>query len=117
MIAAQDAHASPSPKARPSAVVWIDGRRALVARMSMAGSLSTCEFQRGSLSDLEYLAQVVRLIGDQERVMIVGPGPDRLALEREYVSMYDRPDRLVDVEPAGTLGMDDLVARLRTLTA
>jgi hypothetical protein len=41
----------------------------------------------------------------------------RLALEREYVAMYRRPDRLVDVEPAGPVSSEDLVDRLRTLAA
>ena len=72
---------------------------------------------RGSLAELDYLARVVRLIGDRERVVILGPSSIRLALEREYVSIYRRPERLVDVEPAGAISPEDLVDRLRGLAA
>jgi hypothetical protein len=64
-----------------------------------------------------YLAQVVRVIGDRQRVVILGPSSVRLALEREYVAAFRRPDRLVDVEPAGPVSSDELVDRLRTLAA
>ena len=101
----------------PSAVVWIDDRRAVVAAMAPEGNISTCEVDRGPLAELEYLAQVVRVIDDRERVVILGPGPARLALEREYVAVYRRPDRLVDVEPAGELDRDELLVRMRTLAA
>jgi hypothetical protein len=103
--------------AAPSAVVWINGRQAVVAAMSHDGRISTCEISRGSLPESSYLAQVVRVIGDRQRVVILGPSSVRLALEREYVAMFRRPDRLVDVEPAGPVSRDDLVDRLRTLAA
>jgi hypothetical protein len=101
--------------AASSAVAWINGRQASVAAMSGDGSTSTCEISRGSLSEAAYLAQVVRLIGDRQRVVILGPSSVRLALEREYVAMFRRPDRLVDVEPAGPVTLEELVDRLRTL--
>jgi hypothetical protein len=101
--------------AAPSAVVWINGRQAVVAEMSLDGCVSTCEITRGWLSQSSYLAQVVRVIGDRQRVMILGPGSVRLALERDYVAMFRRPDRLVDVEPAGLVSTEDLVDRLRIL--
>ena len=103
--------------ATPSAVVWINGRQAFVALMSYDAHLSTCEITRGCLSRSSYLAQVVRVIGDRQRVVILGPSADRSALEREYVATFRRPDRLVDVEPAGRLAPDELVDRLRTLAA
>ena len=99
----------------PSAVVWINGRQAIVATMSRDRRISTCEITRGSLTATAYLAQVVRVIGDRERVVILGPSSVRLALEREYVAEFHRPDRLVDVEPAGPMSADELVERLRTL--
>lgn len=85
--------------------------------MDCDGVLSRCEFTRGSLDDSAYLAQVVRVIGDRQRVLILGPGSVRLALEREYVRVFQRPDRLVDVEPAGPVSSEELVARVRTLAA
>lgn len=108
---------APGQAAAPSAVVWIDGRQAMVAAMSHDGHISTCEISRGWLARSSYLAQVVRVIGDRQRVVILGPGSVRLALEREYVAMFQRPDRLVDVEPAGPLSSKELVDRLRTLAA
>ncbi|HET9457961.1 MAG TPA: hypothetical protein VFO78_11500 [Candidatus Limnocylindrales bacterium] len=109
----------PTPMARtpPSAVVWIDERRAIVAAMAPEGNVSTCEVERGPLAEIDYVAQIVRVIGDRERVVILGPGPARLALEREYVAIHRRPERLVDVEPAAELDRDDLISRLRTLVA
>jgi len=103
--------------AAPSAVVWINGRQAFVALMGHDGRISTCEISRGWSTLASYVAQVVRVIGDRERVVILGPTSARLALERDYVAMYRRPDRLVDVEPAGALSPEDVVDRLRTLAA
>ena len=101
----------------PSAVVWINGRQAFVALMSHDGHVSTCEINRGWLSQLTYLTQVVRVIGDRQRVVILGPSSIRSALERAYVTMFRRADRLVDVEPAGPVSPGDLVDRVRTLAA
>ena len=101
----------------PSAVVWINQRQAVVAAMSHDGRVSTCEITRGSFAEPSYLAQVVRVIGDRQRVMILGPSFHRLALEREYVATFRRPDRLVDVEPEGVVSPEELVNRLRTLAA
>jgi hypothetical protein len=110
-----------SPAARqdaaPSAVVWINGRQAVVAAMSHEGRISTCEISRGSWPQRTYLAQVARVIGDRQRVVILGPSSLRQALERDYVAMFRRPDRLVDVEPAGPISSADLIDRLRTLAA
>lgn len=106
-----------SVAAAPSAVAWINGRRAIVATMSHDGQVSTCEISRGWLSDSSYRALVVRIIGDRQRVLILGPSSARLALEREYVTRFRRPDRLVDVEPSGAASPDDLIDRLRTLAS
>jgi hypothetical protein len=85
--------------------------------MSHDGRISTCEISRGWLGERSYLAQVVRVIGDRQRVVILGPSSVRLALEREYVAVFKRPDRLVDVEPAGPIDPDALIDRLRTLAS
>lgn len=103
--------------AAPSAVVWINGRQAVVASMNCDGRVSTCEIARGWWSQEVYMAHVVRVIGDRQRVVILGPSSVRLALEREYVANFRRPDRLVDVEPAGPVSREELVGRLRTLAA
>ena len=101
----------------PSAVVWINGRHAVVAGTGRDGRISTSEITRGSMREQPYLAQVVRAIGDRQRIVILGPGSIRLALERDYVAMYRHPERLVDVEPAGPFVFDELVDRVRTLAA
>ena len=61
-----------SEAAAPSAVVWINGRQAFVALMSHDGHISTCEISRGWLTRSSYLVQVVRVIGDRQRLVILG---------------------------------------------
>ena len=103
--------------AAPSAVVWIDARQAVVVSMSADARIATYEISRGSLPEPSYLARVVQAIGDRQRVVILGPSTVRLALEREYVAIFRRPDRLVDVEPAGPVATGELIDRLRTLAS
>jgi hypothetical protein len=117
MAGTQGLSATATEAATPSAVVWINGRQAVVAGVSRDARISTCEVTRGWMRELQYLAQVVRVIGDRQRVLILGPSSVRLALEREYVAMYRRPDRLVDVEPAGPVSPEELVDRVRALAA
>lgn len=105
------------PAVAPSAVVWINGCQALVTTVGHDGRVSTCEISRGWLPERSFLAQVVRVIGDRRRVLILGPNSIRLALESEYVATFRRPDRLVYVEPAGTMDAEELVDLLRTLSA
>ena len=102
---------------RPSAVVWINGREAVIAATDVDGMIMISTVDRGIRSEAAFLATVVRRIGSRERVMILGPGSTRLALEREYVALHRRPDRLVDVEPAGSIDEEDLVGRVRVLAA
>ena len=106
-----------APRPRPSAVVWINGREAVIAATDIDGMIMLSTVERGIRSEGEYLATVVRRIGDRERVMILGPGSTRIALERAYVAINRRPDRLIDVEPAGAIDEEDLVERVRVLAA
>jgi hypothetical protein len=117
MATSQVLDAAATETATPSAVAWINGRHAFVALMDHDGRTATCEITRGWFAEAAYLAQVVRVIGDRQRVVILGPSSARLALEREYVAMFRRPDRLVDVEPAEALSPEEIVDRLRTLAA
>lgn len=107
----------PTTSAPASAVVWLNGRHAIVAAIRGDEPVSQVTVNRGADTELEYLAAVVRAIGDRERVMILGPNQVRLDLEREYVSIYRRPERLVDVEPADLLDADTLVERVRRLAS
>ena len=77
------------------------------------GRMSTFEISRGWLRDPPFLAHMVRAIGDQKRLLILGPGSIRLALEREYASMFPRPERLVEVKPSGRVDTPQLADRIR----
>ena len=110
-----DAMPEAGAEVRPCAVAWIDDGHANVVVMDPDGRVSTRLIERGTRTELTYLAEIVRTIGSRERVMILGPGPTRLALEREYVAIHHRPERLVDVEPAGRTSVPELLERLQTL--
>lgn len=99
----------------PSSVVWIDPNGAIVASMDRHGSIHIVEIDREMDSESAYVARIAHHIGDRQRVVILGPDQARLTLEREYVALFHRPDRLVDVERAGPCGREQLVDRLRTL--
>jgi hypothetical protein len=101
----------------PSAVAWINGHEAIVARLGSDGRESTSEISRGSLPERSFLALVVRAIGDRQRLLILGPSSARLALEREYASIFRGPGRLVDVEASGPVEVNGLAERLRTLAS
>ncbi len=98
-----------------SAVVWIDAQRAIVATSTGGAEPVVSEIVAPDGEDSTYLARVVDAIGDRERIVIMGPDDSRLALEREYVAIDHRPERLIDVEPAGRLDRDDVIARLNQL--
>jgi hypothetical protein len=103
----------PSVKAVPrSAVAWIDGRHATIARISEEGRIATSAIERGLDAESTYLANVVQAIGDQERLMILGPSSARLMLERDYVAIHRRPDHLVVVELANVVAEPELIDRL-----
>jgi hypothetical protein len=100
----------------PDAVVWVDERHAIVARAD-SGGIETAEIRRAGLTETRYLARVVHEIGDRKHVMIVGPQSTRLALEREYVAISHRPDRLIAAPlSAGEAGVD-ILDRIERLAA
>jgi hypothetical protein len=98
-----------------SAVTWLNGRQAVVTQVDGNGRISNLTVDRGCSTEQGFLADVVSAIGDQDRLMILGPTSTRLALERAYVNVYHRPDRLVDVEPAGQVDPDAMADQARTL--
>jgi hypothetical protein len=99
----------------PTAVVSIDDHEAIVGLIDDSGRICSCTVTRGGCPQLEYLSTVVRVIGDRERVAILGTGSMRLALEREYVGVVKRPERLIDVEPVGRVDAVEVLDRLRRL--
>jgi hypothetical protein len=117
MITSTATGAAPAaPELRPDAVVWVDERHAIVAR-SDGGGIETTEIRRVDLAETRFLARVVHEIGDRQHVMIVGPQPIRLALEREYVAINHRPDRLIGSPPAARGAGAEILERLERLAA
>jgi hypothetical protein len=100
-----------------SAVVWVDEERAIVSGTTPDGSIESEQLERGACSQNEYLAHVVHEIGDRPRVSIVGPSAMRLALEREFVSISHRPERLVGIPLSRRATDTEILARMRRLAA
>lgn len=102
---------------RPDSVVWIDERRAIVAQLDATGEISTVEIRRLHLPESRYLGHVVHEIGAHEHVMVVGPQPLRLALERRFVAVGHRPDRLIAAPATRRRYGEHLVDGLEPLAA
>jgi hypothetical protein len=102
---------------RPDAVVWIDEARAIVARLEPEGRIATVEIRRLQQPEARYLSHVVHEIGNHEHVLVVGPHPIRVALERRYVGVSHRPDRLMPVPPAARAAGAEMLERLDHLAA
>ncbi|MFI5253944.1 MAG: hypothetical protein ACHQ15_00580 [Candidatus Limnocylindrales bacterium] len=101
-----------------AAAVWIDLRHALVGRTTPGGEIEVIEISRPVRLEeplTRWIALVADAVGDRERVLILGAGPMRLALEREYVAIFHRPDRIIDVEPASSIDRAGLIVRVREL--
>ena len=106
-----------TPHVGPSAIVWIDGRHAIVASTASDGGIATECVDRGTASETEYLAHIVHEIGDRPTVSIVGPSSVRLALEREFVAINHRPERLVGIPLAARNTEAQILTRMRRLAA
>jgi hypothetical protein len=107
---------TPTPEVRPDAVVWVDENHAIVARADVEG-IATTEIRRVGQAEARYLAMVVRELGDGQQVMIVGAQPMRVGLEREYVSITHRPDRLIAPPHAARGGEAAILERMERLAA
>jgi len=101
----------------PSAVVWVDEDHAIVAGTTADGAIATEQVERGTASEVEYLAHVVHEIGDRPTVSIVGPSSIRLALEREFVAINHRPERLVGIPTSTRVAEAEILERMRRLAA
>ena len=62
-----------------------------------------------------YVSRIIDEIGDVQHVVILGPTEERLIVEREYLNVFRRPERIVDVAHVEHLDKEDLLARLRQL--
>ena len=103
-----------TPSTHPSAVIWLDRTHALVAR-THGGRPEVATVDRAFDLEPEYLRRVLNEAADCERLVVMGSDAARVALEREYVAVYRRPDRLIDVGQVGTPRACDLVDQLRIL--
>jgi len=108
-----DARLAATP-GRMAAVVWLDRSHALVAR-GHGGHPEVTEVDRSFDPETEYLLRVVHEAAGCDRLVIMGPDAARVAFEREYVSLYRRPDRLIDVGQAMAPRRADLLDQLRMI--
>jgi hypothetical protein len=99
------------PAAHAAAVVWLDRRHAFVARARDGHSIVT-EVERDFDPEAQFLLRVIHEAADCDRVVIMGPDAARIDFEREYVSLYHRPDRLIDVGTSMQPARRELVEQL-----
>jgi hypothetical protein len=97
-----------------AAVVWLDRSHALIAH-ARHGLPAITEIDREEDLETEYLLRVAREAEDCDRVVIMGSDASRIAFEREYVALYRRPERLIDVGLASMPDHRDLVQHLRMI--
>lgn len=95
-----------------AAVVWLDRSHALIAR-ARKGVPAITEINREVDRETDYLLRVAREAQGCDRVVIMGSDASRIAFEREYVALYRRPERLIDVGLETTPEPRDLVQQLR----
>jgi hypothetical protein len=108
---------SHAPAARHHAgAVFIDRWHAIVAR-SEGSAPTITDLTRELETEPEFVLRVARETADCDRLVVMGPSDERLAFEREYVSLYQRPDRLLDDEAIPIATRFDLLDRLRILDA
>lgn len=103
-----------TPAEHAAAIVWLDRRHALVAR-ARAGHSVVTEVERDADPEIQYLLRVVHEAADCDRVVIMGPDAARIDFEREYVALYRRPDRLIDVGVSFTPAPNELIAQLELI--
>jgi hypothetical protein len=109
-----DTRAGDAP-ASPTAVVWINGRHAVVAVAEGDAGITSSTVERVIESEADFVARIVAAVGDSARVMVLGPTSLRLAVQRAYVTISHHPDRLVELERHGPVDPKELAARLRAL--
>ena len=111
MISAPEAPSTVRP-----AHIWLDGAHALVARPHDGGTIVT-SIHRTPEPEVSYLLRVVHEAVGCDRVFVSGPDASRLAFEREYVAIYQRPDQLIDCGAEAKPGPRQLARRLRGLAS
>jgi hypothetical protein len=105
---------SPAAHRGHAGVVFIDPWHAIVARSGEAKPV-VLDLERYQETNSQFLLRVAQETTDCDRLVVMGPGAERLAFEREYVTLYQRPERLLDDEAAADANRFDLLDRLRVL--
>ncbi len=100
----------------PAALLWLDRSHAFVARATDRGTQVT-EVERELDAEPAFLLRVAREAAECDRVVVMGPDASRIAFERQYVALYRRPDRIVDVGIEVEPQPCELADRLRILAA
>ncbi len=100
-----------------NAVVWIEPGRALVVRGGDGADLSSTEVRIPAAPALAppALAEVAHSIGAVDRVLVLGEGDLRIALEREIVAIGHRPETIREAEVTGPVDEAVLADRLAHL--
>ena len=101
-----------TPATEAAVVVWLDRRHAYVARARDGRSVVT-EVERDADPQSAYLLRVLHEAAGCDRVVVMGPDTTRIDFEREYVSLYRRPDRIIDVGMSFAAERARLLAELR----
>ena len=103
-----------TPAQHAAAIVWLDLHHAVIARARSGRSIVT-EVDREADPVPMYLLRVVHEAADCDRIVIMGPDHARIDFEREYVSLYHRPERLIDVGVSFEPARRELVAQLELI--
>lgn len=100
-----------------NAVVWIEPGRAIVVRGGDGAELASTELRIPAAPAMTppALAQVAHAIGAVDRVLILGDGDLRTALEREIVAIGHRPETIREAEVTGPVDEAVLVEELARL--
>ena len=98
-----------------AALIWLDDAHALVARRR-AGGTSVTSVDRALDPTPQFLLRVAHEASDCDRLVVMGSDAARVAFEREYVSVYRHPDRLVDGQNEAEPGPRALAAQLRLIS-
>ncbi len=83
--------------------------------MTTLSGITSTTVERMIESEADFVGRIVGAVGDSERVMVLGPASLRLAVQRAYVAVSHRPDRLVEVARTGPIDAIELAERLRAL--
>jgi hypothetical protein len=103
--------------ASANAVVWIEPGRALVVRGGDGAELASTEVRIPVAPAITppALAEVAHSIGAVDRVLVLGEGELRTALEREIVAIGHRPETIREAEITGPVDVTVLAERLAHL--